>query len=511
MFVACDDAIDITQPSELPPDRVYETVSDMQLGLNGVYASIPGETQIYFTSLFTDETAIGRGNGGQGTDGELAFMLNANSGDAASIWLSNYSLINAANRLIHGVENVVIQEDDPTTADVNEDETAWYNHILAQAHALRAFGHMQLLTYFSEDMTDDSSLGVILVDFVPEDIYAQLPRNTTGEVFALINSDLDFASTNLSVTNPQPGDNAGAEYDNTYIKPGFITAFRARMAAYRGDLASAKAFVDELDTAVYNTDAVTGYNLTPRANYKTIWSDGPLNPSFDEVIFKVNRANPGGNTTGNFAQVWSSINSTVDGSPFFEVNRALFNLVYNTSDIREEVIVDPTAEVLPNYNDPSVSDYQYFTEDILPVGKYPGSENLALLNDIKVFRFSEMVLIRAEYFASIGDFTNVRAQINSIRSVRYSPGSGQVGPISNATDAWKAILNERRIELAFEGHRYVDLRRLGLLADEQVDRDPRDCEFNGFCTIPSDDYRFIMPIPRAETAANTVIQQNPNY
>ncbi|MEL1243344.1 RagB/SusD family nutrient uptake outer membrane protein [Flavobacterium sp. DGU11] len=503
LFVACDDAIDITQPSELPPNLVYQTVSDMQLGLNGVYASMPGENQIYFTSLFTDEVALGVSNGGQGTDGALAFLLNpATSGDAANMWLENYALINAANRLIYGLENVVIQPDDDTTT-VNEDETAWYNHILAQAHALRAYGYLNLLTFFSEDMKNDSSLGVMLFDFIPVDYKVKLPRSTTGEIFDFIDADLAFAESNLSVNNPQPGDNFDEPIveATSYVRKDFITAFKARMAAYRGDYGTSKTFVDQLV-------ATGSYALANKTQYKAIWTDAGV----QEVIFKIQKRNPGGNTTGNFSQLWSSVNSTVTGSPFFEVNRALFNLVNSASDVRQKVIVDASAfpnYVLPDYANANALVYK--AQDVLPVGKYPGSESLTFLNDIKVFRMSEMYLLRAEYYASIGDIPNAIADVNRIRTARIA-ASANINPTGlTIQQVWAFILRERRMELAFEGHRYVDIRRLGTLAGQGVDRDPRDCAFNGFCTLPATDYRFIMPIPRLETAANPNIQQNPNY
>ncbi|MHA3787593.1 RagB/SusD family nutrient uptake outer membrane protein, partial [Flavobacterium hauense] len=177
MFVACNDAIDIIQPSELLPEDTYETVKDMQLGLNGAYGALPGENSIYFTSMFTDEVRLGRSNGGQGTDGELAFQLNNSSSDAASIWQSNYYAINLANRLILGAKGVV---------PADEDELAQYNSILAEAYFIRAFAHFQLISYFSPNMEDDNALGVILVDFVPT-IEMKLPRSTNGEIYALIN------------------------------------------------------------------------------------------------------------------------------------------------------------------------------------------------------------------------------------------------------------------------------------------------------------------------------------
>lgn len=478
-FASCQDAIDIKQPSELTPERAYETVADLRLGLNGVYAAIPGENQIYFTSLFTDEVALGRSNGGQGTDGELAFMLNNTSGDAASIWLSNYAAINFANRLILGAENVDVEAG---TAEETEK-----NVILGQAHAIRAFANFQLLSYFSENIKDDSSLGIILLDYVPLNT-DQSPRSTTGEIFEFIEADLAFADANLATT---------LVTNRTFIGQNFVKAFRARMAAYRGDYALAKTYVDDLDAT---------YNLTPKAQYAAIWLDSETPGS--EVIFKLERTRTA--ATGNFYQFWSSVNSSVSGSPFFEVNRALFNLVNNPSDVRRLIIADATSLIMPNYNDPSVSDADYKQNDVLPVGKYTATESQNLLADVKVFRMSEMVLIRAEYYASVNDFANVAAEIGAIRTARFGSVQTMATP-ANTQEAWAMILNERRVELAFEGHRYIDLRRLGPLAGLGVQRDPRDCAFNGFCELSSSDYRFVMPIPLSESSANPTIQQNPGY
>lgn len=484
LYVGCQDAIDIVQPSELDSDRTYETVDDLELGLIGAYGNLPGESQIYFTSLFTDEVSIGRNNGGQGRGGELAFLLNNTSGDAAGIWVGNYSAINLANRLIAGAENVIINEVDPAVQTALEVRK---KNVLAQAYGIRAFAHLQLMTYFAPDMKDDSGLGVIALDFVPAS-NAQLQRNTAGEVFSLIESDLAFTEANVSVNTSK-----------IYIGPSFVYAMRARMAAYRGKYDIAKTNVDLLDAT---------FNLTAGAAYGAIWLDQePPVAGGGEVIFKLER---GRGTTGNFAQFWSSVNSTVGGSPFLEVGRSLFNLVNDPNDSRRFILVDPTAIIAPNYQALSYADY--INQDVLPVGKYSITESQNLLADIKVFRMSEMVLIRAEYFASINDFQGVADQINSIRTARSV--NGALTPIAvplNAQQAWASILKERRAELALEGHRYIDLKRLGVLAGVAVERDPQDCSFNGSCTLPTTDYRFTLPIPLDELNANPTIQQNPQY
>lgn len=484
-FVSCNDAVDITQPGELTPERTFETVDDLELAVIGAYGRLPGENSIYFTSLFTDEVSIGRNNGGQGRGGELAFLLNSTSGDASAIWVSNYFAINLANRVIKGAETVIIDEADPADQAALESRK---KSALAQAYGIRALAHLQLMTYFAPDMKNDGGLGVIAMDFVPQS-NDKLQRNTAGEVFDLIESDLAFTEANVAPNTSR-----------IYIGKNFVYAMRARMAAYRGKYDIAKTNVDLLDDT---------FNLTAGAAYGSIWKDlEPPVPGGSEVIFKLERGRT--TTVGNFAQFWSSVNSTVNGSPFLEVGRALFNTVNDPNDVRRFIIVDPTAIIAPNYQDLSYADY--INQDVLPVGKYSETENQKLLADIKVFRMSEMVLIRAEYYASISNYQGVADEVNAIRAARSI--NGALTPIAVPTSdqqAWASILKERRSELALEGHRYIDLKRLGTLAGEAVDRDPLDCSFNGFCTLPVTDYRFTLPVPLSEINANPTIQQNPQY
>lgn len=484
---SCDDAIDIVQAGELYPDTTFETVNDLQLGLNGVYSYVGGERSILFTSVFTDEVALGIANGGQGRDGDLAFVLNPNSGDAASLWNSPYYLITRANRLLEGAKGVT-----PTDAT-----TAQYNDILAQTHAIRAYAYLELMKYFCTDMTNDAALGVMLYDYVPG-VTEHLPRSTAGEVFQLITTDLDFAAANITET---PTSN------RYYVAQNFVKAVRARMALYRGQYTVAEQYADELIAAYRLTYKGTGTNTY----YKNIWLDSePITATNSEVIFKLQRTN----ATANFAQFWSSLNSTNSGAAFYEVGRALFNSVNVTADVRRLIIVDPTAVINPDY---ATSGDNYIASDILPVGKYPGSEGTNLMNDVKIFRLSEMYFVKAEARANAGDFQGAADAINAVRRARYNTSaSGTAGNIAvpaTTPALWAMILDERRRELAFEGHRYVDLKRLGVKADRQVDRDPMDCAWNGACTLSTTDYRFTLPIPRTEISVNENIrsQQNPGY
>jgi hypothetical protein len=197
----------------------------------------------------------------------------------------------------------------------------------------------------------------------------------------------------------------------------------------------------------------------------------------------------------------------VDGSPYFEMGRSLFNLI-DPADVRYDVNVHPSSVIDPDYaNGVGGQD-----NDILVVNKYPGSEGQPLMNDLKIFRVSEMYLIRAEAAVAQGDLGLAADLIQEIRDARLGT-TGTAPSFGSATEAYAAILDERRVELAFEGHRYLDLKRLGSRANQGVLKDPVDCAFNGACSLSADDYRFTLPLPIVEFNANPGLreQQNPGY
>ena len=489
MFVAalgifsCEDATTIIQPGEVNnPDEVYADVPSLQRGLNSVYGTISTENTINFTSIFTDETAIGINNGGQGiNDGMYVFQLNAGSGTPQGIWQSNYTLINFTNRVIDAGLKL-----EPTLVD--ENDIAEFNLIMGQLYAIRAFAHFQLETWFSTDLTDDNALGVMILDFVPSDDYDQfLPRSTNGEVFAFIESDLDTA---LDYGLP-----VGEFYR---VSPNFVRALRARMAIYRENYEDALTYANQL---------LAPYPLASTvAAYQGLWDDS----NSQEIIFKLARVD------GEFeiASLWHSQSSSINGSPFFEVGRSLFNL-FEPGDIRRTQIIDPTSRVADNYA--TVPDY--VGEDVLVINKYPGNpaQFNQLLNDIKVFRVAEMYLIKAEALAGLGNLNGANnsaaSVLRQLRTARFENVTQPLQNFNTPQEAWAAIMEERRVELAFEGHRYIDIKRLGVKAGGLgIDRYSRDCEDYNACTLPPTDHRFTMPIPTVEIIANPNIgAQNPGY
>ena len=127
-----------------------------------------------------------------------------------------------------------------------------------------------------------------------------------------------------------------------------------------------------------------------------------------------------------------------------------------------------------------------------------------------MFRVSEMYLIRAEILAKQGDYPGAALLLKNIRDAR----TGSSTTLSSFTDlvsAMDEILTERRLELAFEGHRYIDLKRTRSITNAGIERDPADCGGSTPCSLAGNDYRFTFPIPVAELNGNPNITQAPGY
>ena len=481
---SCSDALDIVQDGELYRPEAFKTVADLRSYLVGdIYSRVDNTNEITFSAVFTDEVGIGPSNGGQ--DKELhRFQLNANSDEPAGMWSNHYTVINRVNRLLEFSNQVVT-----TTAAT----TASKNAILAEARALRAYSYLQLVSFFSVNPADPNALGVIL-STTPDryDLIVARPRVKNQLIYDLIESDLSFAATNVPTT--------ATNYK--FVTRRFIAATRARMYLYRKDYNNAE---------LYATAALaTGGALSSGTTYSGIWNAD----SQGECIFAASR--PVAGAWSNIASNFYFNTTNLGGSPFLDMGRNLFNL-YNQfpTDVRRTSWIDPSSSINSGY----ASDAQYVNTDVLCIDKYPGKPvptTTPLRNDLKIFRNSEMVLILAEcrVAGTTASPSSLTAAATLVRSIRTARGTGQaLVTYNNAQEAWADILLERRKELAFEGHRYLDIKRLAALAGNQgIDRNNTDDDILGQpLTLLLSDYRWTLPIPQLEVAGNVSIQQNPGY
>ena len=517
---SCSDAYDIVQDGERNhSEQVYKDANDVESGINAIYESIPAETEVEFASTFTDEISLGISNGGQGLiSGEYGFRMDPGNAYAAAIWNGYYALINRVNRL-----EVIAKK--LQSEDVAANKTK-YDDSLAELYVLRAYAHYKLFSYFTPDYTNPNGLSVINLDHVPPlDYKYSLGRNTVAEVVKFIEDDLKLA-TDLR--------NAGWR-DSDYVNADVMNAIRVKLYAMTGNWDGVLEYGQLVLGKIHLAKPDDYLKIFPRD--LTLAAD--IETPSTELVFQLKRT---ANNGGSVAAAWYSGNVSKNGSPFYQMGRSLYNeldaldpslegeVFKSRNDVRYEVNLDDESEVQTNYESLSQGDY---ASDILLIGKYQGinASGAVLRNSIPLIRSTDILLAMAEARAARGelpasstdpddlvdDYSSVYSILYTVRFYRSNDFSKIVMPtINNQKDAFNAILKERRVEFAFEGQRYLDMKRLGVKAgSEGFTRYSKDCFRNGACNLPVDDHRMTLPIPVTEMNGNVIVrsegQQNPGY
>jgi hypothetical protein len=456
----CQGFLDLTPSHQLVKDNALQTIEDYEGALTGAYNAVIfggyyGANYLAMPEYMADNVSRTAElfSGQDDTDNWLASPFATRIDD---IWSDIYTVINRANTVINNIEG--LQE---TTAGQK-------NRILGQALALRAMAHFDLLRFFGQEYDRNSTkLGVMIRT---QNDLTYPARSTVKETYDQIFADLTQAST-LLATVDKAINTATAKY---YLDINGVNALTARVALYAGDYAKAR----DAATAVISA---TGFGLAPRNDFAQIWeADLPLN----EVIWSA-RIQPGG------IRVAADLYFVPGNFNTFAPATGLIALYDQANDVRYNTYIKNRASA------PAGS-------PLVVVGKYLGRLPLRDgINDNKVFRVSEMLLTRAEANAQLAQDAAAMADLNTLRAARIA---NYVNENLTGVNLKNAIQVERRKELAFDGHRWFDLRRAKLPVARSECKTP--C-LNGF--LAADSPRFILPIPQSEITANKQAQQNEGY
>jgi len=446
---SCSKQLDLLPIDSVVAEGTLVNVPNLERGIVGVYASFNGTygNDIYATSLYSDEAFLpGENNTGRGV---IAFRWQTDPGigEVTAAWGAYYLAIDRANRILAAA---------PRITPANATEQVKLANIVAEAYALRAFGHLQLLINFAEGF-DPNSKGV---PYMESSVVSKPARLPVGEVFTKIFADLTEASSRITAANT----------DVTRITPAGVAAIRARAALY------AKNYPLAISSA---TEAINAAPLATRAQYPAIWTD----QANTEVIWKLKRTTGQGRIGDNY---FDRTQQLIMYSPSLKLRNSLI-----TEDVRLSTLV---SEIAANR---------------FRMVKYNGGDaaepNRA---DIKVFRTSEMYLIRAEAHARSATPNLVAAtnDLNTLRSNRITNYTNQSFATVDALIG--AVLQERFIELAFEGQRMGDLRR-NLLPVARLAADAANAQGSVNLAPTNDVYYY--PIPDFEILANENMVQNSGY
>ncbi|WP_423737692.1 RagB/SusD family nutrient uptake outer membrane protein [Chitinophaga caseinilytica] len=448
----CLGDLGIKPQDRVPQQGAFNNVTALNTGVLGVYAGLNyGATQ-YITTLLTDEATMPRENNtGRGVIPWRWQYDPGTSAEPAAAWGAYYDVIDRANRVLAVIDQV------PATGE----ELITRNRLKAELLALRAFSHLELLSYYSVDY-EPASPGVPVMT---ESKLSKPPRDAVSKVYQQINADLVAAKglfpANYVVTNRQR------------IDPLIVTAIQARASLLQKNYDAAINFA---------TQVIDARPLASAAAFPNIWTD----LSTAEVIWKLKRDNGeerlGVNYRDNTGRIiWA---------PSFKLMESF----------------DPVNDIrFANYfRNLGTVDAPRWTA-IKFVGGQAALVNLA---DAKLFRTAEMYLIRAEANArkATPNVVAGAADLNALRTARITGYVPEIFPTAAAL--LDAVIQERFKELAFEAARYVDLRR----NNRQINRGPKDVALaQDAVNLTQDDREYWLPIPQAEIFANENIAQHPKW
>ncbi|MCL2417509.1 MAG: RagB/SusD family nutrient uptake outer membrane protein [Bacteroidales bacterium] len=399
-----------------------------------------------------------------------------------------YQIIGNANRIIERIDEFDASDNDR-------------NFVLGQALFYRAFGHFWAVQlwghrYVLGDAAANARLGVPLV--TSSELIIR-PRSTTGEVYAQINADLTEAIRLLD-GNPS----AINRRNNSHINGNVAHGLMARVALVQQRWA---------DAAYHARRAQEG---VPIATARELLN-GFHTTSAEEWIWGINHQSvSSGSNFGNFISLnMEGGSQTPRNSPRL-INRELYNMM-DPNDIRRDWWItdnnDPrlaalrAAGFLPS-GQPTLANQKFRV-----FGLFSPVSSTSML-DLPMMRGSEMFLIEAEAEAREGNYNEARIALTRLMDVRV--------PGFSTTNEGEALIDEiminRRIELWGEGHRFLDLKRLGLPlvrtgAQGHLIAHAGDQTINADGTpvvIPASDPRWNLHLPRWEIEPSRgIIVQNP--
>lgn len=468
-LVACDKDL---KPYDNKADAdALGTLNDLQTATYGAYAGIkaPNYTlRLFWMSIYPGDNVALSGATTDAIYNEYTYTHFAAEASTTNFWHDAYIAIYSANRVIE---------------KITDGESPELDQLKGENIFLRDLSHFFLTRFFGRPYTqgDGNNLAVPIKNNTENDLPA---RNTVKEVYDFMIADLLKAADLMTESK-----------DSRFASKEVAYALLSRIYLYK----------NVNDSAIYYADKVINsgrYSLMPTDPYRKYFTLHPEdNP---ETIFAI-RFIPQDN------QFYSAIGNQFYNDPVTQatgygesyVSLDLVNLLnQHPEDARHsfvELQLDPTTgDTLKRGNVPKFY-----------MNKFNWQDGIANLSSPVIFRLAEMYLIRAEANAKLGNNQVAIDDVNMIRRRANLSGTAlyTVGDLKGRGSVLNVVLEERRLELFFEGHRPFDLYRNNL---------PMIRNYPGFhgtdhyhFRVEPTDPQVIFFIPEGEMNVNPNLVQNP--
>lgn len=493
--IACNDAYldDVQNLGSFNTDLYFQNEQQSFSALVSTYDILRKysggfENSVTFFNAGSDDFFSGGGNSndGAGIQGLNNYTINSNT-IPASYWRDYYQGIARANLVIERVPG----------AKMSDELKKRYT---AEAKVLRSLYYFELVRMFG-------NIPLILKSIKFDDDYWNIPQVKPAEVYAQIEGDIAAAIPDLMLTS--------SGNDKGRITQGTARAILGKIYLYDKKMPEAASQFAEVNGVPGGTSQY-GYKLV--ANYADLFKVGPETTDpykfSTESILEVMHTNKGnsdwgfwgqGKDEGNSINVmtgprsyslknipnnnapdiysgWAFNTVTVDLFNFMQGDPRLNTTIFNA----KQFVTDGKISYSPAF-----ADTGYFLNKYLPTNdlktSLPGAAELNFRQNYIAIRLADTYLMEAEALG--GNGARAQALLNAVRA--------RVG-LASVPVSIQAIKDERRRELAGEGHRWFDLVRWGDA--------PSKLAFKGFMSGKNE----ILPIPFNELP-NTALHQNPGY
>lgn len=465
LFTSCSDFLTEEPKQEQSNELTFATFD----GVNKAAAAMYGmfQSDAWYDGEFTlmSELRCGNaknptsvpGSGRYRTDTQWIYSDRSTS----PLWSYAYYTIARANNVINNL-------DDKVGVDATQQQV---NNVKAEALFIRALCYFDLvITYcqpYNYNATEDDKMGVPLV-LVTEN--GKPARDSKENVYNQIVADLLQAESIMADDYVRSGVTDKAA---TPTKPA-IQALLSRVYLYMNKWQEAADYA----TKVINNKK---YELAPADAYAAMFSAATA-PEGGEIIFEV---------------YGSDKNEYWDNSGW-----AHLPYITTTDDQGSHGDVCATKDLYDLYSEGDVrkSMFKQHGNDYFPT-KYSGKpkDSDPKYTNVPILRLSEMYLNRAEAIINGASVQGVTAE-SDLRKIATVRGASQTAAATK-----QGVFDERRRELAFEGHITADYAR----CNKSMTRKDFDDSKNKDVAFPS--YMWALPIPNRERTANPNVAQNPGY
>ncbi|SJZ97851.1 RagB/SusD family nutrient uptake outer membrane protein [Sediminibacterium ginsengisoli] len=477
------DFLDVDPGATIMETNYYKNPQEAFAGLVAAYDPLGVETVNTYHNFgalnaASDDTYAGGGGPADMNTWQVweKYTLDELTGPQGDFWNRNYNGVARANVILSRLGNIPGLDD------------ATKKRYIAEAKFLRGYFYFDLVRIFKNvplftaPLTTSEIYGVLQAK--PEDVYAQVEK------------DLNEAIPDLPTTVPKATEGGRAT-------KGAAKALLGKVYLYEKKWAQAAAQFADVNGTPGGTSTL-GYKLL--TNFGDIFR--PDNKYNTESIFEIVRTSVANSGWGNWGSFEGNVAVTMFGPRGYSgptyVSGWSFNPItpqlnaamagdprkpFTIANIDSIVNAAPGRAYEKGYNNTGL-----FIEKYAPKTQWRstggGAAELNWPNNYIEIRLSDTYLMEAE--ALVQSNTNLTRAADLLNAVRARVG---LGPITATLDN---IYNERRLELATEGHRWYDLVRTG--------RAPAVLGFRGFVAGKHE----ILPIPQRELN-NTKLVQNPGY